>query len=321
MANNYARAKEIIDKRRETAEREAERRRMELEATSPELRDVNRRIASAGLRVLRAIGMGEDTKRYLDDLARENLAAQEERKQILRDLGAPEDALAVHYTCPLCEDTGTHDNHYCECFLELVRELSVDELNREAPAKRCTFASFDLERYRGLIDPDTGINVYDQMAQIRQYCMDWSKDFGKNSPSLLLYGKTGLGKTHLSLAMANVVLGKGYDVVYGSAHNLLGQIEKERFGRQVFDESPEERLLHCDLLIMDDLGAEFATKFTVSAVYNLINTRLLAGAPTIISTNLMYDEIAEQYTERVYSRILGNFVPLEFLGRDNRQYE
>jgi DNA replication protein DnaC len=121
------------------------------------------------------------------------------------------------------------------------------------------------------------------------------------------------------LAMANEVIDKGYTCIYGSAQNLLNLLEKEKFGRLKDNSSPEEQLLTCDLLILDDLGAEFTTQFTISAVYNILNTRILTGLPTIISTNLMYDEIGDKYSERVYSRIIGSFTPLEFLGKDVRQ--
>ncbi|MBP5459595.1 MAG: ATP-binding protein, partial [Clostridia bacterium] len=166
---------------------------------------------------------------------------------------------------------------------------------------------------------ETGVDVYNRMAQIYSYCEAYAEDFSLSSPSLILYGNTGLGKTHLSLAIAGKAIEKGFNVVYGSAHNLLSEIEKEHFGRLKTDDSPEDNVLNADLLILDDLGAEFGTSFTVSMVYNIINTRLLKGLPTIISTNLWYDEISDKYGNRVYSRIIGNYTPLEFAGRDVRQ--
>lgn len=321
MPNNYEKAKRILDKRREQAELDAEERREALESQSPELRSVNRAIAQAGLRAFKAVTHGENAKLHLAELKKENLALEQRQKQLLEDLGLPDDALEVHYSCPKCEDTGVCNHHYCDCFLDLVKKLSYDELNASAPAKHCSFGSFTLERYKGMTDPDTGDDVFEHMRQVRQFCMDWASDFGKGSQSLLLYGKTGLGKTHLSLAIANAVIEKGFHVLYASTYNLLSDIERERFNKQQFDESPERLALDADLLILDDLGAEFNSKFNKAAIYNLINTRELTGAPTIISTNLMYDEIAREYDERVYSRIMGSYVPLLFMGRDGRQYE
>lgn len=317
MATNFERAKLVVDRRRETAERDAARRTEELELLSPELRALNRKLSAAGLKAVRLSIAGD--QKGLEALRDENLADQERRREILESLGSSEEALEVHYTCPLCNDTGVVDTHYCDCLKRLVKSLQVDNLNTCAPAEQSSFDSFNLEYYRGVEDPETGVDAYSRMAQIYNYCEAYAEDFSLASPSLILYGNTGLGKTHLSLAIANAAIEKGYNVVYGSAHNLLSQIEKEHFGRLTTDDSPEDNVLNADLLILDDLGAEFATSFTVSMVYNIINTRLLTGLPTIISTNLWYEEISDKYGNRVYSRIIGNYTPLEFAGRDVRQ--
>ncbi len=323
MASNLEKAKKVIDERRASAEREAERRRFDLEAVSPELKEVNRAIASAGLRAIKAIGMGEDAQNYLNKLAEENLQNQKRRTEILAGLGLPADALDIHYTCTKCEDTGSLDGRYCDCVKAIMKQFQHENLCSCAPAKSSTFANFTLDYYKGLVDTKTGANAYDRMSQILNYCKNYAADFDRNSPSILMYGQTGLGKTHLSLAIANEVVAAGYDVIYSSAGNLFSKLEKERFGRLKGDESPEDAVLSCDLLILDDLGSEFITSFTVSALYNIINSRILAGLPTIINTNLevsgQRDEIAEKYNPRVCSRILGDYTPLEFLGCDIRQ--
>lgn len=318
MASNFERAKEVLAGRREEAEKAATKKRLDLEERSPELKELHAEMASAGLRAIQAIGKGEDAPYYINQLAKENLAIQQRRKELLAELGEPEDALDVRYHCSKCRDSGVVNGHYCDCFRTLIKQFQFESLNKTAPAKRSTFENFDLNCYRGVTEAD-GTDAYEQMAKIYHYCRSWAQDFDRNSPSLLLYGRTGLGKTHLSLAMVNVVIEKGYQCIYGSAQNLLNLLEKEKFGRLKDEGSPEEDLLTCDLLVIDDLGAEFTTSFTVAAIYNILNTRILTGLPTIISTNLMYDEIGDRYSERAYSRIIGNFTPLEFLGKDVRQ--
>ena len=297
MPTNFERAKQVLDRRRETAEREAEQKAEELELLSPELRALNRKLSAAGLKAVQLAIAGDQAA--MDRLRDENLADQERRREILESLGSSEEALEVHYTCPVCNDTGVVGNHYCDCFKRLVKSLQTENLNAVSPAGDSTFDNFNLAYYQGVTDPETGVDAYSRMGQIVSYCEAYAEDFGLSSPSLILYGNTGLGKTHLSLAIANKAIEKGFNVVYGSAHNLLSEIEKEHFGR--------------------DLGAEFSTSFTVSMVYNIINTRILKGLPTIISTNLWYDEISDKYGNRVYSRIIGNYTPLEFAGRDVRQ--
>ena len=317
MPSNFERAKQVLDRRRETAEREAEMKTEELELLSPELRALNRKLSAAGLKAVQLAIAGDQAA--MDKLRDENLADQERRREILESLGSSEEALEVHYTCSVCNDTGIVGNHYCDCFKRLVKSLQTENLNAVSPAGDSTFDNFNLAYYQGVTDPETGVDAYSRMGQIVSYCEAYAEDFGLSSPSLILYGNTGLGKTHLSLAIANKAIEKGFNVVYGSAHNLLSEIEKEHFGRLKSDDSPEDNVLNADLLILDDLGAEFSTSFTVSMVYNIINTRILKGLPTIISTNLWYDEISDKYGNRVYSRIIGNYTPLEFAGRDVRQ--
>ena len=311
MASNVERAMKIINARRENAEREAEKKRFELEAVSPELREVNSKITRAGLDAIKVLGMGQGGKEYIDNLARRNRELQERREAILRGVGLPADALAPHYTCPICEDNGTVKGRYCECLKALVKQLQYDNLCGCAPAKESTFENFDLGYYDG--------EALTRMTQIYNYCKSWASDFGRDSNSILMCGQTGLGKTHLSLAIANVVVAMGYNVIYSSAGNLLSKLEKEKFGRYTGEESPEEMVLSCDLLVLDDLGTEYTREFERAAIYNIVNTRLLSGLPTIINTNLLYDEIAEKYDKRVYSRLIGNYQPLEFLGEDVRQ--
>lgn len=308
MPSNLERAKAVIDTRRENAEALAEQKRFELETVSPELKEVNYKISRAGLDALRAINGGSVS---IEELAKKNLELQAKRAEILKGLGLPEDTLDIHYTCPVCEDTGIKDGHYCECLKALVKQFQFENLNSCAPAKGSTFQNFSLDYYQG--------EARTRMEQIYNYCKSWAADFDRNSNSILMYGQTGLGKTHLSLSIANEVVAKGYNVIYASSGNLFNKLEKESFGRLKTDESPEEAVLNCDLLILDDLGSEFTKPYVVAELYNIINTRLLSGLPTIISTNLLYDEIGDKYNPRVYSRLIGDYQMLEFLGSDIRQ--
>ena len=156
------------------------------------------------------------------------------------------------------------------------------------------------------------------MENVLGYCKAYADDFSKKSPSLLLYGKTGLGKTHLSLSIAGKAVEAGYGVIYMTAQNLFNRLEREKFGRGD-GENTEQAILDCDLLIIDDLGSEFISQLTVSSLYNIVNCRGLEEKPTIISTNLTPDEIRNTYSDRIASRILSAYTILQFDGADIRQ--
>ena len=130
-------------------------------------------------------------------------------------------------------------------------------------------------------------------------------------------GDTGLGKSFLASCIAVEVASGGYSVVYETAFDILGAIEERRFNRTE-GEDKTEKYRTCDLLVIDDLGAEMITTFTVAALYNLITTRAAAGKKMIIVTNLSLEEIAKKYSEQIASRLRGEYVNLPFIGRDIR---
>jgi DNA replication protein DnaC len=172
---------------------------------------------------------------------------------------------------------------------------------------------------------DAGIaeeqSPYETMKTVYESCRNYAKKFGDRGfvKFLILMGKTGLGKTHLSSAIAGEIIKKGYDVYYGSAHNILYSFEKERFSYQdTLKSDIIERYMTCDLLIIDDLGTEYSGKMNVSSLYSLINMRLTENKGMIISTNLSYEEMRAKYDERIVSRIFGEFAALYFAGNDVR---
>ncbi len=315
----YIKAKEILAQRKAKAEKEAEIHHSAAVAACPEILTIEREMASHGADVVKAVGMGANLDEYILSLAKANLKAQQRRKELLKEAGFPEDYLDVKYTCEICKDTGFNKEFYCQCYRKLIRDVAREELGVNSPLKRCTFDSFRLDTYPDVADSLTGVNQREHMKNTFEYCKDYAENFTTDTQGLFMYGKTGLGKTHLSLAIANVVIDKGYDVYYGSVQSIMDKLEAERFGRLPREDSIKEDILNCDLLIIDDLGTEFSTQYTNAEIYNIINSRMLSSLPTIISTNLDMNQIAEKYTQRVASRIIGNCMAVYFCGKDLRQ--
>ena len=316
----YEKAAQRLEARRKKAEDEQKMRRNAAALKCPELLSVEREMADCAVQAVKAIGLGDDAEKHVLKISEKSLQAQQKRKELLKSAGLPEDYLEAKYTCPVCHDTGFHDGYYCDCYKKLIKQTAVDELGISAQIKKCTFDSFRLDCYPNVVDPVLGISQKEQMKTVYEYCCDWAKDFSRRSTGLIMLGKTGLGKTHLSLAILGVVINKGYSVYYNSVQNIMDRLQKEHFGKIAYNEdSIEGDLYESDLLILDDLGAEFSTQFTVAELYNILNTRMINSKPIIISTNLTVREIEEKYSQRIASRIVGSCMPLQFCGRDIRQ--
>lgn len=316
----YGKAAQELQRRRDQAEYTRKKRREEVYAKIPALATLEQSISSASLSVIKAIGMGENAQEYIDTLAAQNLAAQAQRHTLLVQAGYPEDYLQIHYVCGDCQDSGFLNGRMCSCHKDLLRALAFEQLSEFSPVKHSGFDAFSLSYYPNSTDPEMGVSPREHMQKILSFCKDYAQEFDLSAPSLLFQGETGLGKTHLSLAIAGQVVNQGYGVVYGSAQNLLSKLEREKFSyqREQFGET-EQTLLDCDLLILDDLGAEFTTQFTVASIYNIINTRLLKELPVIISTNLSSQEMEQKYSKRITSRVISCYIPFLFLGKDIRQ--
>lgn len=315
----YIKARNELQRRRTDAENERKRRHDEVCLKHPQILDYERQMAQSGADAIRAIGLGENADKFIEQISQANLKAQQMRRSVLTENGYSADYLDINYTCKKCEDTGYIGQNYCDCWHELVKKYAFEELSRSSPMTLSSFSDFRLDYYPSSLDAESGVVPREHMKNIRDFCQRYADEFSKSSRSLLMYGRTGLGKTHLSLAVAGEVTKKGYSVIYDSAQNILNKIEREHFSRNAVSEDTLGAVCECDLLILDDLGSEFQTNFTLSTVYTIINNRILLSLPTIISTNLDNRKIEEKYGERIASRIAGDYFNLGFCGKDIRQ--
>lgn len=312
-------AKSVLKRREQKAQYDLEDRQAIAFEKCPELLEIKRKMALAGISVAKIMLEGGDVQAQMERISNENLSLQAKRRELLKQNGFPEDYLKPQYFCPECEDTGFIDGRMCECHKKLLAEISFEKISEISAIKSSRFDNFRLDFYPEAPDAKTGISPRRRMKEILDYCKCYADDFGRNSDSIFMYGATGLGKTHLSLAIAAKAIEKGYDVAYYSAPNLLAQLEREKFGRSTETTDLYDTILNCDLLIIDDLGSEFSTQFTVSEIYNIINTRITYRRPVIISTNLSSQELETKYSERITSRIIGCYTCLRFFGKDVRQ--
>lgn len=307
---NYAKAKAEIEKRRLDAIATVEERNSELAFESEEIRKIDAELSGTGLLLFKTACLGED----ITPIRERNAALIKERRALLVKLGYPEDYTDVHYSCKTCSDTGFAGTKMCQCLKELLITMNIHSSGMGNLIDKQSFDNFNLEVYKN--DPE----VYARMERNLKIARSFADNFARHTNNLLLMGTTGTGKTHVSTAIAKAVISQGFDVLYDSAQNILNDFEKDKFKSGYNpSESASEKYLECELLIIDDLGAEFVTQFSVSALNNLINTRQNKGLSTIISTNLSAGELAAKYEGRIYSRIIGaDYTVLRFEGDDRR---
>lgn len=243
-----------------------------------------------------------------------NKQIQLRMRELLESGGFPADYLDPVFTCAKCRDTGNVNNEWCECLCRKTNELAAAELNLTAPLDKCRFDNFRLDFYPETAD-ENGASSRMLMQDNLNCCENFAGSFNGKGKGILIMGETGLGKTHLSLAIANKLIEKGYCVVYGSVPTLVRRIQDEQFGRAEGDTL--SLATSCDLLILDDLGAENSTDWCVSMLYEIINTRQNRQLPMVINTNLDLDELSEKYQRRLSSRMFS--MKLMFVtGNDNR---
>ena len=307
----FDKAQAILTNRRMRAVSENEMRIREVNEKIPQIREINEVLYNTGKELISIIsnGKGKDISDKIEQLRQYNLGAQMMSKKILAENGYPEDYLEMHYTCPKCSDTGYNGSKFCDCFKALCGKLAADELNNNSQLELSSFDTFSLSYYSG--------ENYNAMKNILEFTKQYAATFSPDSKSILMFGQTGLGKTHLSLAIANKVLEKGYGVIYDSAINILRKIEKEHFSREHSSEMID-LVMDTDMLILDDMGTEYESQFYTATIYNIINTRLNRGKPSIISTNLDFAGIGGRYDKRVVSRLVSMYSCLEFKGEDVR---
>lgn len=318
----YSKAYSILEARRNRALNEAEDRKNEIYSKLPRAEEIERELSALAINAARAAFAGADSKPILKLLSEKSKDLRTELEVLLIGAGFRPQDLEPEFTCPICEDKGSVEVNNktlsCQCFKELLKDCACNEVNSLSPLNLSTFESFDLSYYPQANTPE-GVNPLRRMTRIFNYCKNYAENFAANSKSILMRGATGLGKTHLSLSIANELLKKGFSVAYVSAPDILFQLERAHFSYEYKEEQDLiSTLTECDLLIIDDLGTEFATNYTNSQIYNIFNNRILRSKPVIINTNFTIKELENAYTQRFVSRIMGTCDKLDFVGKDIR---
>lgn len=313
----YRKAERILEKRRNDSSVEAEIRRNKIRTELPEVDEIQTELSKIGLEISKIFFYKGDTDKKLKELRAKSEILVEKRDIILKQNGYKSNAMAEEHICAECEDRGFINGRMCACHKQLLKDVMRKEVGKFARLDDYTFDNFKLEYYsdepfENAIVPRTKAEKAFEASRL------YAQQFNANSKNLMFLGKTGLGKTHLSLAIANVVINKGYYVCYGSSQNICDDLHSEQFGRYDNLSYTKNQVLDCDLLIIDDLGTEISNQYSTATIYTIINSRVLSHKPTIISTNYEFEELLEKYDQRITSRISGEYIKIYLFGNDIR---
>lgn len=312
----------IYSQKQLKSRRDLDRRKQEVYARIPRLPEIDAEVASVSVRKALYLlgdpkGCDIDTDRAISDLA-------EERRALLLSNGYPEDYLEPQYDCPLCHDTGYVGDRKCSCFRQMEIDLLYSASNLQDVLRSDTFDNFSLKYYPK--DSFSKVNqksyyweAENALAVSRNFVRNFRQNHRNGTPeNLFFYGDVGVGKTHLSHAIAKGVLDLGCSVLYLTAYDLFDLMSRYKFHSDESLKDTCDTVYACDLLIIDDLGAEMLNNFVTSELFLIVNERILQKKSTIISTNLSVMKVREAFSERTFSRIMGSYRLIHISGEDIR---
>mgnify|MGYP002573703521 CR=1 FL=1 len=310
-------------KKRDKAESDLELRKNDVYSQIPEFKKLDDEISKVGLQLAKLVLQNPsnreniilESKKKMDEL-------KSQKKELLTKYKVPNGYLEIQHDCNICKDKGFLDNgHKCNCLKQEIISEAYKMSNISRMLEKENFTTLDTSIFSSEKDPESNISPQQNMHQIVSICESFILDFDKdNGENLLFYGDTGLGKTFMCNCIAKSLLDKGHLVIYQTAFKMFEIIEDYKFKNEDSHISKEnyENLFDCDLLIIDDLGTELTNSFTNSELFNILNTRLLSGKKTIISTNLSPMQLGSNYAQRIFSRIFDRFKMVKFIGKDLR---
>lgn len=308
------------DNRRLQSKYELDRRKEEVYKAIPVLSEIDAKMVEDSIKSAKLSLTGNtEALRHLEE---RNQLRSKEKQQLLESYGYPKDYLQPKYICNACQDTGYVENSKCHCFKQAIVDLLYSQSNVRDAIKVENFSTFTYKYYSDhYIEETTNLTPYENMKRVVKKAKRFIEEFDEKYENLLIYGNTGVGKTFLSNCIAKELLDKAHTVIYLTSFQLFEILEKYKFNHEDDYENIRNQfdyILDCDLLIIDDIGTELSNSFINSQLYQCINERHLKQKSTIISTNLSFEQLKSNYSERIFSRITSNYILLKIVGEDIR---
>ncbi len=319
--SHYKKLLRSYEKIRDDHTRTLQLRQQEVYTKIPRIAQIDQELSMTGIKISRTVLQSpSEAEKLIAALQEKNMDLTIEKAELLHMNGYPKDYLVPTYTCATCKDSGYAEGTSCKCLQQKLINTAYEQSNLKDVLAVENFDNFDFRYYSDVVDEKEGMSPRQNMQVIYSTCMNFVENYEQSFTNLLFYGPSGLGKTFLCNCIAKDLLDRGKTVLYLTAFQLFKLIEQERFHRNTTEEKSDllDTIIMVDLLIIDDLGTEFSTILTSSELFNFLNTRLLDKKPTIISTNLPPNNWKNIYSDRITSRIHGNYKVLNFFGEDIR---
>lgn len=317
MINGYqAKLMDIYEKIRDEESKNLSNRRKEISELYPDIIEIDNLIQKRSLQLSMAILKSKDSEETLKKFKNEITDLRVKKCELLVSKGYDPGYLNIKYRCPKCKDTGFIGIQKCSCYKPKLIKLYYENSLLEDTLREKNFDKFDFSLFSPHKITDDKFSPRKNMENIVSYISsEYIQKFSNINTNLLFYGNPGSGKSYLSYCIAKELLDLGYLVVYKTSEELIRDLRDIKFNNNA---KLEELLLECDLLIIDDLGAESKNDFSITELFNLINRKLLRNKKMLISTNLSLPSITNIYSERIYSRLLGDFRLFKFYSEDIR---
>lgn len=212
------------------------------------------------------------------------------------------------YSCIKCKDTGILNNgEKCSCYTKIYREIVYKESEYVELLNSQNFDKLDYSLYDDNRNADfspNGVTPRNIVERVHEFTKKLVYDISRGKDvkyfNTMLLGGVGVGKTYISIAIANLFIDKQIFVKF------IGAVELAKLITRYDKEIEQNQLKEVPVLIIDDLGTENITKNYLGSLLDLITARIIKKLPTIINSNLLIDEIIKNYSERFSSKLREN---------------
>lgn len=322
---------QVYQARRDAQAKALDLRRQKIFEEHPILEELNQKISLKHLSISKNQLFGD--KNLLEKEQLELKELQDKRDLYLQAHHIDKGDLSLQYYCAICKDRGYIEDEQgisnCACMLKIQEDLRYGQAHLSKRIVKENFDSFNLrifdneKKYELILGSGIYRTELENIMAIRKVAENFVERFDESKiKSLFFYGKVGLGKSFMCSCIAKALFDKGKTVLYFTMNELVDMMQLYSFNREVFFEryTMEDyfALERADLLILDDLGAELTNSFVKTALFNIINARMINGKKMVISTNLTPDEVMERYDERISSRLMEYMDFYRFFGENKR---